>query len=339
MLAPEATRMFAEAAESSAACARALAENKALFARLGQRFRAAPPRAVVTLARGSSDHAATYARYLLETRAGVLTTSLGLSVNSVYGAAPAMEGALCLAISQSGKSPDLLASVESAKARGALVVGFVNDTSSPLANIADEVAPLAAGKETSVAATKSFIAALANIVQLTAEWTGDAALQRAREDLSDQLAQAWILDWSAALSALCNANNLFVIGRGVGLGAAQEAALKLKETCGLHAEGFSAAEVMHGPLALARPGFAALCFAQSDETRASVEAAANAFRERGADVLLAGQNGDLPTIHAHGATEPILMVQSFYRMANALSVARGYDPDRPPHLSKVTETL
>ena len=129
----------------------------------------------------------------------------------------------------------------------------------------------------------------------------------------------------------------------MGFGVAQEAALKFKETCGLHAEAFSAAEVLHGPMALVKDGFPALVFAQNDESRDSVEALAQGLRQRGADVLLAapGKNGEdlLPTVPAHPVLEPILMVQSFYRMANALSLARGYDPDSPPHLNKVTETV
>lgn len=341
--APEATRMFAEAGEAGAVAARAHSANAAVLARLGARLRAAPPSAVLTCARGSSDHAATYARYLIETRLGVLTSSSALSVSSVYDSIPAAKGALCLAISQSGRSPDLLAGVEAAKRGGAFVVALVNDMTSPLVAASDEALPLHAGKETSVAATKSFLGALAVIQHLVAEWSGDAALQRARADLADQMATAWALDWSAGVTHLRPARNLFVIGRGIGLGAAQEAALKLKETCGLHAEAFSAAEVMHGPLALARDGFPALFFAQDDATRASVEAGARAFAARGADVLFAGAAsrwpGALPTIAAHPTSEPILMIQSFYRMANALAVARGFDPDQPPHLNKVTETV
>ncbi|MES1198632.1 MAG: SIS domain-containing protein [Pseudomonadota bacterium] len=335
--------MFAEAGEAAAVVERALAANAALMQRLGARLRAQPPRAVLTFARGSSDHAATFARYLIETRAGVLTSSAGLSVSSIYAASPALEGALCLAISQSGRSPDLLAAVESAKQGGAFVVALVNDTQSRLAAAADEVVALSAGPETSVAATKSFIAALAAAVHLVAEWREDAALRQARANLGADLTRAWALDWSPAAARLRDARNLFVIGRGVGLGAAQEAALKFKETCGLHAEAFSAAEVMHGPFALAEAGFPALFFAQSDETRPSVVSSAAAFAARGADVLFAGGADApgcvLPTLSADPAVEPILMVQSFYRMANTLAVTRGFDPDRPPHLKKVTETV
>ncbi|HLY53438.1 MAG TPA: SIS domain-containing protein, partial [Steroidobacteraceae bacterium] len=124
---------------------------------------------------------------------------------------------------------------------------------------------------------------------------------------------------------------------------AQEAALKFKETCGLHAEALSAAELRHGPMALVRAGFPALVLAQDDESRAGVAQLAGEMAAQGADVLIAGASAPratvLPTIAAHPVIEPLLLVQSFYRMANALSLARGRDPDRPPNLCKVTETL
>lgn len=339
--------MFLEAGEAASVVAAQLAANARKIEALAERLRSNPPRVVVTCARGSSDHAATFARYLIETKAGVLTSSAGLSVSSVYEASPNLEGALVLAISQSGKSPDLLAAVTAAKAAGGYAVALVNVADSPLAQLADAVIPLHAGPELSVAATKSYIAALAAITQLIAAWTQDEDLTAALASLPTALAQAWALDWSAAVERLKLARNLYVLGRGVGFAVALEAALKFKETCGLHAEAFSAAEVLHGPMALVKDGFPTLVFAQNDESRASVEAMARDLAERGADVLLAapvepGKNAlpdALPTVANHPVLEPILMIQSFYRMANALSVARGYDPDSPPHLNKVTETV
>jgi glucosamine--fructose-6-phosphate aminotransferase (isomerizing) len=342
LIRPETTKMFLEASQASEVAAMQLAANAETIQALAARLRAHPPRVVVTCARGSSDHAATFGRYLIETKAGVLTSSAGLSVSSVYDASPNLEGALVLAISQSGKSPDLLAAVTAAKAAGAYAVALVNVVDSPLAQLADEVIPLHAGPELSVAATKSYIAALVAITRLIAAWTEDAELTDALSTLPAALAKAWTLDWSSAVDRLKTARNLYVLGRGVGFGVALEAALKFKETCGLHAEAFSAAEVLHGPMALVKDGFPALVFAQNDESRASVDAMAAGLGERGADVLLAapGEGGDvLPTLATHPVLEPILMIQSFYRMANALSVARGYDPDSPPHLNKVTETL
>ena len=338
------TRLSREAAEAPAVVRAQLAANAALMRSLAERLRRAPPRAVVTLGRGSSDHAATFARYLVETRLGVMTASGAPSVSSVYEAAPALEGALCLAISQSGRSPDILAAAEAARAAGALVVALVNDAASPLAELAEITAPLRAGPELSVAATKSYVAALSAIVQLVALWSGDAKLLNALEGLPGLLERAWALDWSAAIAPLHEAQSLYVLGRGLGFGIAEEAALKLKETCGLHAEAFSAAEVRHGPMALVGPGFPVLAFAQGDETREGVEAATAAAAAQGAPVLKAGgaaQRGvvSLPTEPACAVLEPIAYALSFYRLVNALALARGLDPDLPPHLSKITETL
>lgn len=340
---PAATLMHAEAAEAGAVVARFLEVNHIGLERIGARLRAYPPEVVVTVARGSSDHAATYGKYLIETLSGVVTSSAALSVSSVYDAPLPGTGTtrLCIAISQSGRSPDLLAAVEMQRANGAFVVALVNATDSPLAAIADEVLALSAGTEKSVAATKSCIASLAGLAALTAAWTQDGNLDRALAELPDQLDRAFALDWSPAVAPLLDASSLFVIGRGYGLGVAQEAALKLKETCGLHAECFSAAEVKHGPMAIVGAGFPILAFAGSDAAGDDVRETAALFAARDAMVSLAdatGKAGNLPALAAHPALEPILMIESFYRFAAQLSIARGLDPDHPPFLNKVTRT-
>jgi glucosamine--fructose-6-phosphate aminotransferase (isomerizing) len=339
--------MHEEAGQSARVVRRQLKANQAVMEELGLLLRRMRPLAVVTIGRGSSDHAATFAQYLFETRLGVVTSSGAPSVSSLYNAAPDMGGMVCLAISQSGKSPDLLAAVERAKACGAFVIALVNDAASPLAELADRVAPLHAGRELSVAATKSYIGSLSAIVHLAAAWAEDQALLDALHGLPDLLEQAWALDWSAGLEALRDVASLYTVGRGVGFGAALEIALKFKETCGLHAEAFSAAEVRHGPMALVGEGFPVLALAQNDQSRPGVDSLVEDFVARGARVLLArGGNGPelagverLPSLDAHPVLEPILYVQSAYRMLNALSLARGFDPDRPPFLNKITETV
>ncbi|HET7809325.1 MAG TPA: SIS domain-containing protein [Steroidobacteraceae bacterium] len=338
-----ATRMYREAGEAAGVVAAQLVRNAPVLAALGARLRAQPPRAVVTCARGSSDHAATYARYLVEAHTPALTSSAAPSLSSIYDASTDLRETLFIAISQSGRSPDLLAATAHARARGALTVALCNTSDAPLMQSVDVPVPLHAGSETSVAATKSYIASLSCIAQLVASWTQQLDLSEALAKLPSQLERAWACDWSAGVATLRDAVNLFVVARGFGLAIAQEAALKLKETCGLHAEAFSAAEVRHGPMALVRAGFPVLMFAQDDESRAGVEQAAAEFAARGAKVLLAGGRASgavcLPSIVAHPVIEPILAIQSFYAMANDLSVARGLDPDRPPHLAKVTETV
>lgn len=335
--------MFREAAQASAVVRAQLESNQPRMEQLRDVLHELAPRAVVTVARGSSDHAATFAKYLIETRTGILTSSAAPSVSSVYAAKADLLGTVFLAISQSGASPDLLASVDMARDAGACTVALVNAESSPLARSADFSIPLCAGPETSVAATKSYIASLAAIVHLVGVWSADHEMLDALERAPELLSRAWNLDWSAATARLTPVEDLYVLGRGLGLGVAQEAALKLKETCGLHAEGFSAAEVKHGPMALVHANFPVMLLAQNDETRAGSEALAASLVARGAPVLAAGLRCPgaltLPTLSAHPAIEPMLLIQSFYRMTNALSLARGLDPDRPPHLRKVTETV
>ena len=337
------TQMYREAAQAPQVVRAQLAANAAAVARLAAQLRHTPPRAVVTCARGSSDHAATFARYLIETRLGLLTSSAAPSVTSVYEAQPDLAGTMMLAISQSGASPDLLAAVGSARAAGARIVAMVNAAASPLAQLADDLVPLHAGEERSVAATKSYIASLAAIVQLVTAWAGDDELAAALAQAPQLLERAWQLDWRRGISHLQHVKNLYVVARGPGLAIAQEAALKFKETCGLHAEAISAAELRHGPMALVGGGFPLLVFTQNDESRTGVAQLAGELAARGADVLLAGATAagatSLPTLAAHPVLEPLLLVQSFYRLANALALARGHDPDRPPHLHKVTETL
>jgi glucosamine--fructose-6-phosphate aminotransferase (isomerizing) len=326
----------------SCAVVEALAGSDAV-ARAGAAVRAIAPRAVVTCARGSSDHAATFAKYLLATRTGIPTASAAPSIASVYETRARAEDCLCLTISQSGRSPDLLATVESLKLGGARVLALVNDASSPLAQLADEVLPLGAGVETSVAATKSYIASLFAVAAVVAEWTDDAAMRSELGRTSELLREAWQADWSALAEALTNASSMYVIGRGLGLGIAQEAALKLKETSQIHAEALSGAELHHGPMALVKAGFPILVFTQDDETAAGTDKLCAELAERGAAVFAVGRNvagtTGLPMPDAPALLQPMLQIQGFYRAANALALARGLDPDRPPHLAKVTETI
>ena len=341
-LTPEGTQMHREIAESSAAIARQLVENAEPVRALAASLRRDPPRLIATGARGSSDNAATFAKYLIETRLGIATMSAAPSVQSIYGAEQDLGGTLFIAISQSGKSPDLLRQTEAAKRAGARVVAMVNVETSPLAAAADFVIPLRAGPELSVAATKSFLCSLSAILHLVAEWKDDAILRAALAHVPSALIDDAKLDWHVLEDGLADAPSLFVVGRGLGLAAAQEAALKLKETCGVHAEAFSAAEVQHGPMTLVGPGYPVVFFVQDDDTKASTLEVAAKFRARGAKIWTIGADGGgalpLPS-GIHPACTPLVAVHRFYQTVNALAVRLGRDPDAPPHLSKVTETI
>ncbi len=337
--------MLQETAEAPVAVRRLLEANAGPCADLVARLRASPPHFAVTCARGSSDSAATYAKYLLEIRLGLVTASVGPSVSSVYGARPRMADALFLAISQSGRSPDVVGLAQTARADGALTVAVVNDASSPLAERCEVILPLHAGPERSVAATKTYLASLAAILQIVAIWSDDRELGQALQHLPADLAAALRQDWQPlAAPVLENAGGLYVVGRGAGYAAAQEAALKLKETCGIHAEALSAAELMHGPLTLAGPDFPVMVFAQRDEALSSLSELARTLAARGVPVLAAGSLDGGGFVHLpaasdlHPFTQPIAVIQSFYPFVERLARARGRDPDHPPHLRKVTET-
>src|SRR5688572_1812817 len=280
--------MFQEAAESAGVVGAQLLHNAPRLKELGERLRAQPPRAVVTCARGSSDHAATYAKYLIESHTHVLTSSAAPSVSSIYESQADLDGVLFIAISQSGMSPDLLTATRNAREGGALTVALCNSPESPLMRIVDVAVPLHAGPETSVAATKSYIASLSCIAQLLAHWTEDRKLLAALPQLPELLQRAWKCDWAPAVDALRGAVNLFVVARGYGLGVAQEAALKLKETCGLHAEAFSSAEVKHGPMALVGSGFPVIMLMPNDEGRDAFGALVRDFIDRRAQVIMTG---------------------------------------------------
>jgi glutamine---fructose-6-phosphate transaminase (isomerizing) len=333
------THMEREAREAPNAVARFLAANGGALAALGRRLRAAPPPFILTSARGSSDHAAGDLKYLAEIVLGIPCASIGASVVSIYDAPLKAKGALCVTISQSGQSPDVVALQEAARRGGALTVALVNVAQSPAAANADICLPLEAGLERSVAATKSFIVSLAAAAAIVAECADDDGLRQAVAALPEVLDRAVALDWPGFDAFAGRAESLYVLGRGPSLPVAAETALKLKETCALHAEAYSIAEVMHGPLELLGRGFPVLAYSPDDAARPSAREAIARLRATGAEVRVVDGEG-LPYA-ATGAPllDPVSMVTTAYLAIERLARARGRDPDRPHHLKKVTETL
>jgi glutamine---fructose-6-phosphate transaminase (isomerizing) len=335
--------MLDEAREAPDAIANLLASDVDRYASLGADLRQRPPQALLTLARGSSDHAAHYMAYLIMARLGRLVTSLPMSLVTLYESKLQCDGLVSLAFSQSGQSDDLVLPTRVFRDGGARTVAFVNDAASPLADVAQWVLPLRAGTEASVAATKSYIAQLVAGARVVAAWQGDAALQAALDTLPLALRRAVCEDWRHAIPALTNADRLFVIGRGPGLAIAMEAALKFKEVCGIQAEAFSGAEIRHGPMALVDDGYPLVVFALRGPAQAGLLALADDMRRRGVRVLLAAPAGthgaELPLVVTDAEDlDPIAAIQSFYPMVEALARARGLDPDAPRHLSKITRT-
>lgn len=327
------TDMAREVAEAPEAVARMLAANRAALAEVARLYRAKGPTHIVTCARGSSDCAASYFKYLIEITLGMPCCSVGASVVSVYGAKLALRDTLLLTISQSGRSPDILAFQAEAKRAGIPTLAVTNTEDSPLAREADFCLPLRAGPERSVAATKTFIASAAMAAALVAACGGDARLARAVEKLPEDLHRALAIRWSEMEDAFVSATSAYVLGRGPSLPMAQEAALKLKETSGLHAEAYSAAEVIHGPMELVGPGFPVVVLAPEDKAFATTRDTARRLAEAGAHVMTPDHAPSRDPL-----LDPISMIQSFYGSAERIARQRGRDPDRPRLLKKVTET-
>ena len=333
------SHMGRELREAPDAVQRFLDTNGTALAELGARLRAALPPFIITSARGSSDHAAGFFKYLAEILLGVPVCSVGASVVSVYGASLQARGALALTISQSGQSPDIVALQQAAKAAGAVTVALVNVDGSPAALAADMSLSLCAGPELSVAATKSFIVSAVAGAAIVAHWKNDAALLGALAGLPDVLRKAAEISWQPFTEAAVKADSLYVLGRGPCLPMAMETALKLKETCGLHAEAYSLAEVMHGPLELLGEGFPVLAFAPEDAARALSAPALEKLRATGALVMTVEPGGLAYAATGHPLLDGISMIETAYANIETVAQRLGRDPDRPRLLRKVTETV
>ncbi len=338
------TFMAAEIAETPQVVAKLLARERPVIRDLADRLRALDPAVIITGARGSSDHAVGYFKYLVEILIGVPVASLGPSVASIYGSPLRLRNAVIVSVSQSGQSPDIVALQNIARAAGAPSIAVVNDAGSRLATGAETVIDIGAGLEQSVAATKTCVASAVALAGIVAAWKQDAELEAALDGLPETLARAAALNWDAALPVFAAATSAYVLGRGPALPMAAEAALKFKETSALHAEAFSGAEVLHGPLQLLQSDLPVLAFRQDDAASAAMDETIARVVRAGSRVYTATRSPsgpqDLPTVATgHWMLDPLATLLTFYGFVESVSRARGYDPDRPAQLSKVTRTV
>jgi len=334
------TAMAREIREIPTTAERLLAERDSIIT-VANRIRQADPRVVVISGRGSSGNAGTLLRYLFEARAGLLVSNSAPSVMTTYGQSIDMRNAVFIVISQSGRSPDLVMGAQSARKNGALTIAIVNDLTSPLALACELTLPMGAGLERSVAATKSVVLSMVTSVQLVASLSSDDELNEKIKRLPQRFSDALACDWSLWSSSLAAARAAFVVGRGFGLGPAREIGLKVTETMRLPTLSYSAAEVMHGPLACASAEIPFLVLRQNDGSSAMVDALIAELRVRKLNVFSAGDpTGVLPWI---GNDDPICdaitMLLPAYATIEQAARARGFDPDNPPNLSKITETM
>jgi glucosamine--fructose-6-phosphate aminotransferase (isomerizing) len=334
------TAMAREIQEIPLTTERLLAEHD-LVATVADRIRKANPRVVVISGRGSSGNAGTFLRYLFETRAGLLVSTSAPSVVTTYRQSIDMRDAVFIVVSQSGRSPDLVMGAQSARKSGALTIAIVNDVTSPVALACELTLPVGAGLEQAVAATKSVVLSMVIGAQLIASLTSDHALGEKIEQLPQRFGQALACDWAPWSGSFAAARAAFVIGRGFGLGPAREIALKVAETMRLPTLGYSAAEVRHGPLASASTETPLLVLRQNDGSSDMVDSLIADLRVRKLNVFSVGdRSGTLPWI---GNDDPICdaitMLLPAYATIEQAARDRGFDPDNPPNLTKITETL
>jgi glucosamine--fructose-6-phosphate aminotransferase (isomerizing) len=338
------SHMAREVAEIPEAAARFLDLSRDAVTAAAAALRAKDPGVVATVARGSSDHAATYLKYAIELEAGIPVASVGPSIASIYKRPLRLANGACIGISQSGRSPDIVEMMRAAGLGGALPIAITNHADSPMAAASAHCLPLQAGTEQSVAATKTFVTSVLAGLALLAEWQDDDDLRAAIAALPEALAQAVTLDWSPLGERLVTASQAFVLGRGPGFAIASETALKFKETSGIHAEAYSAAEVLHGPAAIVRADFPVIALGVDDAALPQLIATAERLAAQGAEVFLTGADvrgaTRLPSVqNQHPLVAPLTLIASFYAFVEGLARKRGFDPDEPPHLRKVTETV
>jgi glucosamine--fructose-6-phosphate aminotransferase (isomerizing) len=312
-----------------------------LFAALAERINRAKPRIVVFCGRGSSGHVGVYLRYLFEARLGMLASAAAPSVMTVYKQVPAMHDALFVVISQSGHSPDIVMATQRAREFGALTLAIVNDSDSPAAAAAELILPIDAGVELSVAATKSVVLSMIAGARLVAALAPDHDLDMALKQLPQRLSGALACDWSIWADTVAESTAAFVVGRGYGLGCAREIALKVCEILRIPALGYSAAELQHGPRASISSATPVLALRQNDQAARTVEEFVSGLSGAAGKVFAAGgAAGTLPWIgDGHPICDPIVMLVPAYRAIESAARRRGFDPDKPPYLSKVTRTF
>ena len=343
--------MAADIAEQPEVFARLLARPQAdAVARVAAAIAQRRPRHVVLAARGTSDHAALYAAYLAEIRLGLPAGLASPSAVTVFGARPDLAQALVIAVSQSGVSSDIAEVVTVARASGALTVAVTNNPASPLAAAAELTVDIVAGEERAVAATKTYTAELLALLMLIeGVRAGDGRLpesERAALASLPSLAAGLLADPTAVdLSQRYRfADRVVTTGRGYGYPTAREAALKLMETSYLPALAFSGADLLHGPLAMADPDVPVLAVVGGGPGGAAMRQVLAKLGERGADVVTVGPAdapgaaARIPVPEVDERYAPLLDILPLQRLALALALARGEDPDAPRGLNKVTST-
>lgn len=329
------TIMAQESRQAPSIIEQQLRDNNSLCISLVEQIKNFNPALVYIVGRGSSDHAGVFAKYLIEVELGIPVSSSAPSVFSVFKRTLKLNNALVLIISQSGGSPDIIEQAKAAKASGAMTVALVNTPNSPLSDIVDAEIPIGAGEEKAIAATKSYMATLSALLQLVAYWKGDEMLLKGLLNLPAQLTNT--INGSTHLdpSFVSSLRHCVVLGRGFGYAIGREIALKLKEVCGVHAEAFSSAEFLHGPVTLVEKELAVIDINIKDESHAAHNTIIDDIISRGSKTKNITVDGD----SVHPRCLPLIVLQRFYLDVEQAALSMGLDPDSPAGLKKVTKTL
>jgi len=256
-------------------------------------------------------------------------------VSTIYHRQLNLKGCLVVIISQSGRSPDILEQAKQSRESGAFCIALLNDEQAPLADIVDCVVPLSAGVEKSVAATKSFLSTLSALLQIVAYWQQNSNLLQALNSIPSALQKAVESDVQLQPDDLDQITNLVVLGRGLGFAIGKEIALKLKEVCSIHAEAFSSAEFLHGPVALVEKHIKLINVMVADESLHTHSEQIAELKTRGAEFVILDQGAQ----QLHPRIAPLIIMQRFYLDIEKIAIARGLNPDQPGGLKKVTKTL
>lgn len=347
--------MLDEIREQPEAVRRTIEGERARLVGVAEEVRRRDPSFVLIAARGTSDNAATYAKYLWGLANGLTIALAAPALTTLYGAAPRLRNAVAVGISQSGESTDIVEVIRAARAQGAYTLAVTSNEGSALAQAADATALCHSGLERSVAATKTYTTQLTVLCLLSALLSGDAALLAALEAVPDAMAR--VLDDADAIAEHAkryrHMGACVVLGRGLNYCTALEVALKMKETSYVVADPYSGADFQHGPIAIVEPGFPVLLVAPPGHTYADTRQLEEQLRARGAETIVFSSEREvldaatvplpLPALPADGlageAISPLVYAVAGQLFAHALCQAKGLDPDHPRGLKKVTLTL
>jgi glucosamine--fructose-6-phosphate aminotransferase (isomerizing) len=337
-----------EIAEQPEVAARLLQQSRDAVAAIGTRIREIRPRGYVIAARGSSDHAALYAKYLFGVRNRALVALAAPSLFTHYAKPPHLEGQCVIGISQSGASPDVVSVLEEARQQGALTIAISNDAESPLGKAAEYILALGAGQERSVPASKTYTASLLALALISQAVDDDIAFEAALAMVPRAMAKALEMDPDLEkLAAQLTGSRVIVLGRGFNFSTAEELALKLMETSYVMARAWSVADFEHGPIAVVEAGIPVVVVDGGGAVAASIGSIRERVGAKGCPVvqLVDGEVGEVDpatTVQvASGLPEeltPMSLAVLAQLLAYRVAVARGFDPDRPREIHKVTRT-